>query len=372
MLHAAGLNLPTRVHVHGFLKVEGTKMSKSRGTFVNARTYLDYLDPQYLRFYYAAKLSAKPDDIDLAFEDFVNRVNADLVNKIVNLYSRSLRFVSARLDGRLGKLSSDGRKLVDSAAAAADEIAEHFENRNLAGAVFRIVQLAEQGNQYLQDAAPWKLVKNEPEQAREVCTAAANFGLLLAIYLKPVLPELVAKIEEVLGTGPLSWADLGRRLEDVDIQRFERLLDRVERQKLDDMIEAARQEFEQLEQGGGQAFDYEVDPLTDECTIEDFAGVDLRVAEVLEAGEVEGAKKLLQLKLNLGPLGHRQVFAGIRASYPDPSVLVGRKVICVANLKPRKMRFGTSEGMVCASSTGNERVRVIQADDEALPGDRVS
>ncbi len=373
MLHAAGLNLPSAVHVHGFLRIEGEKMSKSRGTFINAATYLQHLDPQYLRYYYAAKLSAGSDDIDLAFEEFVNRVNAELVNKLANLYSRNLKFIGSRLEGRLGRVSGEGQALVAQAVDAAEEIAAAYERRDLAAAVFKVCQLAEQGNLFLQQAEPWKVAKTEPETARDICTAIANLGLILAIYLKPVLPEMVAKIERMMKVDPLGWQDIDRLVENQEIGEFERLAERIDRKQLDSLVAAAQQEFA----GASPEPDLPAHtPLADECSIDDFTKVDLRVAQILTANEVEGADKLLALKLDLGPLGERQVFAGIREAYPDSQSLVGKKVICVANLKPRKMRFGLSEGMVCASGGPKEasdrQVRVIGADPEAQPGDRVS
>lgn len=373
MLHAAELNLPRTVHVHGFLRIEGEKMSKSRGTFINARTYLDHLDPQYLRYYYAAKISHKADDIDLAVEDFVNRVNAELVNKIVNLFSRSLSFVGSRLDGKLGEIAADGEAMITEAVAAADEIGAAYEQRNLARAVFRIGQLAEQGNQYLQASMPWKVFREDPERARAICTAAVNLGRILAIYLKPVLPEMVAKIETTLGLEPQVWEDLPKRIEGITIGPFERLIDRVEHKHFEALFAAAKAEFEAEHP---EQSEEPWTPLAEECTIDDFIKVDLRVARIRSADSVEGARKLLKLVLDLGPLGERQVFAGISKAYTDPSELVGLKVICVANLKPRKMRFGLSQGMICASNAAegakNERVRLILADAQAEPGDRVS
>ena len=374
MLHAAGLNLPRTVHVHGFLRIEGAKMSKSRGTFINAATYLKFLDPQYLRYYYAAKIGNNSDDIDLVFEDFVNRVNAELVNKIANLYSRNLQFVSAQLEGQLGTMAPEGAQLVEQARQASEEIAACYEKRDLAGALQRVAQLADRGNEYLQAAEPWRLARTDKDAARGVCTAAANLGLVLAVYLKPVVPELVAKVERMLGLPPLTWKDLDRKLDNQTIKPFERLLERIDKKQLDLLVEATRQEFPDAAEPAKVA--EPVEPLCGVCTIDDFGKVDLRVAEVLEAGEVEGAAKLLRLKLSLGPLGTRHVFAGVREYYPDPQALVGKKVICVANLQPRKMRFGVSEGMVCASGQPKDapsrRVRVIWADPDAQPGDRVS
>lgn len=370
MLHAAELNLPRKVHVHGFLLVNGEKMSKSRGTFVNGRTYLDHLDPQYLRYYYAAKISAKSDDIDLVFDDFVNRVNAELVNKIANLYSRTLKFVEGRLDGRLGAVPESAREMVEGAGSAAEEIAEAYERCDLAAVMQRLSQVAEQGNQYLQESAPWKVINEDVEEARDICTAAATLGVRLAVYLKPVLPEMVAKIESILGLEPLTWDDLELSLEGRTVGQFERLVDRLERTQLDALVEASRGEI-----GAPDTPSQPVEPLETECTIDDFARIDLRVARVVTASEVEGAQKLLKLELDLGGLGQRTVFAGIRAAYPQPEVLVGRHVICVANLAPRKMRFGVSEGMVCAASSppeaGEECVRIIEASPDSSPGDRV-
>ena len=373
MLHAAGLNLPSTVHVHGFLRIEGEKMSKSRGTFINAATYLKHFDPQYLRYYYAAKLSHKSDDIDLVFEDFVNRINAELVNKIANLYSRTLKFVNSRLEGRLGRVPESGRSMIDQAVKASSEIADFYEKRDLASAVFRIGQLAEQGNLYLQRTEPWKFVQDDPETARGICTAAANLGLVLAVYLKPVLPEMVEKIERIMGVDPMDWDQVGTIVEDRPINTFERLVERIDRKDLDAFVEDSKLEFQGVEAAPpGEP----VEPLAQECGIDDFGKIDLRVALVQEAGEVKGADKLLMLKLDLGPLGSRQVFAGIRKSYPNPRNLVGMKVVCVANLKPRKMRFGLSEGMVCASTApkeaGGGRVRLVTADPDARPGDKVS
>ncbi len=374
MLHAAGLNLPSKVHVHGFLRVEGEKMSKSRGTFLNASTYLRFLDPQYLRFYYAAKISAKPDDIDLVFEDFVNRVNAELVNKIVNLYSRNLKFVQSRLASRLTTIHARDLPLLRKATDLADEVASYYEKRDLSAVMLRISQLAEEGNLYLQNTEPWRVLTTNPETASEICTAVANFGLVLAIYLKPVLPALVTSIERIMGVEPLDWSHIPRVVENHTIQPFERLIERMERKQIDELVEASQKEFDSTNQSRPDPV--QVDPLSETCSIEDFAKVDLRVAEILEACEVEGADKLLDVKVSLGPLGERRVFAGVREFYPDPAALKGKKVICVANLKPRKMRFGLSEGMLCASSANQDgshvRVRLIMADPQAEPGDRVS
>ncbi|HPQ68229.1 MAG TPA: methionine--tRNA ligase [bacterium] len=344
MLMAANLNLPKQVFVHGFLRVGGEKMSKSRGTFINARTYLDHLDPQYLRYYYAAKLSGKIEDIDLVFEDFVNRVNAELINKIVNLASRAISFVEKRLGGTLGNIPDDARELIAQAEGEGEAIAAAYEKRNQAQAVERICRVAEAGNLYLQNAAPWDAVKaGDPERARDICTAAVNVTKIVAAYLKPVLPKYAADIEAVLALDPLTWADAkadlgaGHR-----IGTFTHLVQRVDPAAIEAMVEASKV----AEAGPAPKFDYAVEPLAEEISFDEFTKVDMRVAKIVEAEAVPGAKKLLRLTADLGPLGTRNIFAGIAEHVDDPAALVGKQLICVANLAPRKMKFGVSEGMV--------------------------
>jgi len=344
MLMAADLNLPKQVLVHGFLRVGGEKMSKSRGTFINARTYLDHLDPQYLRYYYAAKLSGKIEDIDLVFEDFVNRVNAELINKIVNLASRAISFVEKRLGGALGNIPDDARELIALAEGEGEAIAAAYAKLNPAQAVERICRVAEAGNLYLQNAAPWDAVKaGDPERARDICTAAVNVTKIVAAYLKPVLPKYAADIETVLAIEPLTWADAKADLSAGHrIGEFTHLVQRVDPAAIEAMVEASKV----VEAKPAPKFDYAVEPLAAEISFDDFVKVDMRVAKIIEAETVPGAKKLLRLTVDLGPLGQRNVFAGIAEHVDDPAVLVGRKLICVANLAARKMKFGVSEGMV--------------------------
>lgn len=372
MLMDAGLSLPTSVCVHGFLTVEGQKMSKTRGTFLNARTYLDHLDPQYLRYYYGTKLSGRVEDLDLSFDDFINRVNAELVNKVANLASRAISFVAKRLDHKLGRIPADGAALVEQAAAAVQKAHDAYQRRDVAGAVQQAIQLAEAGNLYMQEAAPWDALKSDPERARDICTLAVNLTKVVAVILRPLLPGLADRVAEMLRVAPFTWADAKADLEDHEIGEFTHLVQRVEREKVDAMIEDAKAlaPAPAAQPAAPAEPAYTVEPLTETCTIDDFGKVDLRVARVLAAAPVEGAKKLVHLTLDLGPLGERSVFAGIREAYPEPGVLVGKTLVCCANLAPRQMRFGLSEGMVLAAGEG-ARVYPLELPGAARPGDRI-
>lgn len=373
MLMAADLNLPRKVLVHGFLRVEGEKMSKSRGTFINARTYLDHLDPQYLRYYYAAKLSGKIEDIDLVFEDFVNRVNAELINKIANLASRSISFVGKRLGGKLGKVPEDAKDLIAQAEGEGEAIAAAYTKRNPALAIERICRVAEAGNLYLQNAAPWDAVKaGDPDRARDICTAAVNVTKIVAAYLKPVLPKYAADIEAVLNIDPLTWdgakADLPAGHE---VAEFKHLVQRVDTQAIEAVVEASKV----VEEKPVPKFDYTVEPLAAEISFDDFVKVDMRVAKIVEAEAVPGAKKLIRLTVDLGPLGSRNVLAGIAEHIDDPATLVGKQVVCVANLAPRKMKFGVSEGMIVMGVSTSpddkrEHLSFIEA-PAGKPGERI-
>jgi len=371
MLGHSGYRTPDRVQVHGFLTVDGQKMAKRTGTAVTARTYADHLDPQLLRFYYATKLGPTNADLDLNLEDFVNRVNADLVNKAANLASRAHAFVTRKLDGHLGDADPEAQPLFDEAASRFDDIGDAYAGFEFAKAVRLITEVAELGNKYFQDRAPFHVVKDDPEQARAICTAAMSFVKVLAILLKPVVPEMSLRMERSLGLSDLTWADLAFDVANRDLAPFERLADRIKVKAVQKMIEAQRLAHEAAASTDDPSQDpaWTPKPVADEITIDDFAKVDLRVALVKEAGPVEGADKLVRLLLDLGD-HERQVFAGIKAHY-DPADLVGRKVIAVANLAPRKMRFGVSEGMVLAA-TSPSGVFVLGTDDRALPGAKVS
>ena len=370
MLSGAGLRTPTAVFVHGFLTVDGTKMSKSRGTFVMARTYLEHLDPEYLRYYYAAKLNGSSDDIDLNLGDFTQRVNSDLVGKLVNIASRCAGLLAKRMESRLSESLPDPG-LYDELAGAGEEIADLYERREFSQAVRRIMALADGANAYIDQKKPWAQVKDEStvEEARAVCTQGINMYRALITYLKPVLPRTAARSEELFGTGALDWDAprvpiLGQKL-----QPFSRLLERLDPARLDEVIDASRQAGTNAHRATEAKDAPSAEPIAAEIPFDDFAKVDLRIARIARAEEVEGADRLLRLELDLGG-ERRTVFAGIRAAYPDPKKLEGRLTVMVANLKPRKMRFGVSEGMVLAAGEGDE-IAILSPDAAARPGQRV-
>jgi methionyl-tRNA synthetase len=364
MLHGSGFRTPTAVFVHGFLTVNGQKMSKSRGTFIKARTYLEHLDPEYLRYYFAAKLGSGVDDIDLNLDDFAARVNADLVGKVVNIASRCAGFIASRCGGRLGAALHD-IALQRDFEAAATTIATAYERREYAHAMREIMALADRANQYIDGHKPWQVAKQPGQDAllQALCTQGLNCFRLLVLYLKPVLPRLAEESERFLGIAPLTWADAGTALLDHPIHTFKPLLQRIAKEKIDAMLEDSKPAAPAAAQPA-QA----VAPVAAQIGIEDFARVDLRVARITAAEHVEGADKLLKLTLDLGG-ETRTVFAGIKASY-DPDALVGRLTVMVANLAPRKMRFGTSEGMVLAAGDGGPAF-LLAPDNGAAPGMRV-
>lgn len=370
LLMAAKMRCPDKLFVHGFLTVNGQKMSKSKGTFITARTYLNHLDPQYLRYYYATKLSGDVGDIDLNVNDFVNRVNADLVGKLANLPSRSGPMLTKHLDGKLGRPDDSAADLLEELRHAKQAIVENYETLNYAAALRLICTLADKCNKYVEDHQPWALIKTDPEKTRAVLTAVLNAARLLTIYLKPVLPAFAEKMERFLNIPPLTFADTETTLENHVINNFERLIERMDQKKVDAMIEDSKQNTppETTDTSAPSEATLE-EPLAAECTIDDFMKVDLRIAKVVKASAVEGADKLLSLELDLGGL-KRHVFAGISKAY-KPEDLIGRLVVCVANLKPRKMKFGLSEGMVCAAGAGGSEVFLISPDPGAKPGQRV-
>jgi len=369
LLISAKLRRPDKLFVHGFLTVNGQKMSKSKGTFVMARTYLNHLDPQFLRYYYASKLSGDVGDIDLNVDDFVNRVNSDLVGKLANLPSRSGPMLTKTLGGTLGTLDEAGRALIDELVQARGVIVQEYETLNYASVIRRIAALADVCNKYVEDNQPWSLIKTHPEKARTVLTAVLNASRILTIYLKPVLPDFAAKMERFLNIPPLSFADTDTVLENHTINPYERLIERVEKEKVDAMIEDSKQQTAAPVAAAEPSKPTLDEPLAEECTIEDFMKVDLRIAKIASASAVEGADKLLALELDLGGVT-RNVFAGIAKAY-KPEDLVGRLVVCVANLKPRKMKFGLSEGMVCAAGPGGSDIFLLTPDTGAQPGQRV-
>ncbi|MEM7465751.1 MAG: methionine--tRNA ligase [Pseudomonadota bacterium] len=365
MLHGAGFRVPTNVFVHGFLTVDKQKMSKRRGTFVMARTYLEHLNPEYLRYYFAAKLAPNVEDLDLNLEDFQQRVNSDLVGKVVNIASRCAGFINKKFDGTLAS-EFDGVNLIEEVASAADAIATFYESREFAKAMREIMRLADRANQYIDDKKPWQMAKDASlsEQTHQVCSTGIALFRLLMIYLKPVLPATAEKAESFLNVSPLRWADVTGDVTGHPINKFSPLMQRVERKTVAAMVEASKE---------GESMSSK--PTNDEAqvaadntiSIEDFQKIDLRVGKIIDAVQVEGADKLLQLTIDLGEGKHRNVFAGIKAAY-EAQTLLGRNVVVVANLAPRKMRFGVSEGMVLAAGPGGEDIFLLTVDEGAEPG----
>ena len=365
MLKCGGFRGPTQVFVHGFLTVNGEKMSKSKGTFVSARTYLDHLDPAYLRFYYACKLNGTTDDIDLNLGDFVGRVNADLVGKITNLASRGAQMLHKSLGGKAGAMDADGRTLWQAALAKADAIAEAYEDRDFSKVMTQVRDIAEEANRYFDANAPWALVKTDPEKARQVLTSILNIFRAMAIYLQPVLPDYAAKTAKLFGEESYAWADLPKAIENVAIAPYEYLATRVDPKKVEAMVEASKV------QAAPAAPAHPVKPLAPEIKIDDFAKVDMRVAKVLSCETVEGSDKLLRFELDLGEGRTRQIFSGIRKAV-KPEDMVGKNVIVVANLAPRKMRFGVSEGMIICAENPDGSLAMVHAADGAQPGAAIS
>ncbi len=370
VLQVSGVNLPTRVQIHGFLTVNGEKMSKRTGTFVMARTYLDHLDPAFLRYYYASKLTPRVEDIDMNLDEFVDRVNSHLVGKVVNLASRSARFVQ---DVGLSARYPEDEGLFAAAAAKGEEIAAAYESCDFARAMRHIMALADRANEYVDRQQPWSL-KKDPSRAAEmqdVCTVALNLYRQLIIYLTPVLPELARQSGELLRDPVVSWEQAGSPLVGTQVGVFKHLMQRVDPKQVQAMIAASTVEVEDAPvrfDDDGSAL--EAEPLAAECTIDDFTKVDLRVARIIAAEDVKEAKKLLKLTVSLGGGVQRTLFAGIKAAY-RPEELLGRLVVVVANLAPRKMKFGTSEGMVCAAGPGGSEIYLLSPDTGAKPGQRL-
>ena len=365
MLKCGGFRGPTQVFVHGFLTVNGEKMSKSKGTFVSARTYLDHLDPAYLRFYYACKLNGTTDDIDLNLGDFVGRVNADLVGKITNLASRGAQMLHKSLGGKAGAMDDAGRALWQAALDKADAIAEAYEDRDFSKVMTQVRDIAEEANRYFDANAPWSLVKTDPEKARQVLTSILNIFRAMAIYLQPVLPDYAAKTAKLFGEESYAWADLPKAIENVAIASYEYLATRVDPKKVEAMVEASKV------QAAPAAPAHPIKPLAPEIKIDDFAKVDMRVAKVLSCETVEGSDKLLRFELDLGEGRTRQIFSGIRKAV-KPEDMVGKNVIVVANLAPRKMRFGVSEGMIICAENPDGSLAMVHAAADAQPGAAIS
>jgi len=370
-LIGSGFRTADKLFVHGFLTVNGEKMSKSRGTFVKASTYTKHLDPEYLRYYYASKLTDGIEDIDLRIEDFINKTNSDLVGKLANLASRSGPMLTRKLDSQLGQLDEQGKGLINRLTAAKDQIIHDYENLNYAAVVRTITALADEANRYVEQNQPWVTVKTDLEKTRGTLTAVINAVRILTIYLKPVLPKYAEKVERFLNVEALNFADVETVLENYKINDFERLVERIDEEQVNAMIEESKEQIVQSperERGVTESTDV-TEPFKPECTIEDFGKIDLRIAKVIKAEPVEGADKLLRLDLDVGGL-EKTVLAAIATAY-KPQELTGKIVIYLANLKPRKMRFGLSEGMILAAGTGGKDIYMLSADGGAKPGQKV-
>ena len=359
MLHGSGFRRPTDVYAHGFLTVNGKKMSKSRGTFIMARTYLEHLDPEYLRYYYAGKLNEKIEDLDLNLEDFVQRINSDLVGKVVNIASRCARFIANRFDGRLST-ELDRPELFAELVAARDEISKAYEARAFSRAMRQIMALADKANQYVNETEPWVIAKDPDQQARlhKVCTQGINMFRVLVYYLAPVVPDLAARSGEFLNDSIDQLSDADTPLLDHQIAPFVHLMKRVQEKDINAILDASKADDEVVET-----------PQEPKIAIDDFAKVELRAAKIIDAQDVSESRKLLRLKVDLGT-EKRQIFAGIKGFY-EPEALIGRNVVVVSNLKPRTMKFGTSEGMVLAAGDDTS-LSLLDPGANVKPGTRVS
>jgi methionyl-tRNA synthetase len=374
MLHGAGFRTPSAVYAHGFLTVDGTKMSKTRGTFIKARTYLDHLNPEYLRYYFAAKLGAGVDDIDLNLEDFAQRVNSDLVGKVVNIASRCAGFITKRFGSQLAEQVSE-KALFDDFVNAGESIAERYEKREYSHAVREIMALADRANQYIDEQKPWVVAKEEGKdtQLQAICSDGLNLFRLLIGYLRPILPGTAEMAERFLRIEPLTWEQLATPLVSHEIGKFKPLMTRVDVKHIEAMLEHSKEDLaaQAPAKTTQTAADAPLarDPIAETIQFDDFAKLDLRIALIAKAEHVEGADKLLQLTLDLGG-ETRNVFAGIKSAY-TPADLEGKLTVMVANLAPRKMRFGVSEGMVLAAGPGGKDLFILNPDEGAKPGMRV-
>lgn len=370
MLHFSGHRAPTGVYAHGFLTVDGQKMSKSRGTFITAKSYLEQgLNPEWMRYYIAAKLNSKIEDIDLNLQDFISRVNSDLVGKYVNIAARASGFIAKRFEGRLKDVS--GSALLAKLAAESDNIAEQYENREYARALRDIMALADAVNEYVDANKPWELAKQEGQDERlhEVCSELINAFTMLTAYLAPVLPQTAANAARFLNLDAITWANTRETLGEHAINKYEHLIQRVEQKQVDDLIEANKQSIAAAAAPAAEESKYE--KVAEQASFDDFMKIDMRVAKVLNCEAVEGSTKLLKFDLDFG-FEKRIIFSGIAASYPNPAELNGRMVIAVANFAPRKMaKFGVSEGMILSAATAEGKLKLLDVDAGAQPGDKV-
>ena len=370
MLHFSGHRAPTGVYAHGFLTVDGQKMSKSRGTFITAKSYLEQgLNPEWMRYYIAAKLNSKIEDIDLNLQDFISRVNSDLVGKYVNIAARASGFIAKRFEGRLKDVSDSA--LLAKLAAESETIAEQYENREYAKALRDIMALADIVNEYVDANKPWELAKQEGQDERlhEVCSELINAFTMLTAYLAPVLPKVAENAAKFLNLEAITWANTRETLGEHAINKYEHLMQRVEQKQVDDLIEANKQSIAAAAAPAAEESKYE--KVAEQASFDDFMKIDMRVAKVLNCEAVEGSTKLLKFDLDFG-FEKRIIFSGIAASYPNPAELNGRMVIAVANFAPRKMaKFGVSEGMILSAATDEGKLRLLDVDAGAQPGDKV-
>jgi methionyl-tRNA synthetase len=365
MLIGAGFKTANKLFVHGFLTINGEKMSKSKGTFIKASTYLKHLHPEALRYYYAGKLGGDVEDIDLSTTDFVNKINSDLVGKLANIASRSGPMLTSKLDSALGRLDDEGRKLINELLGAKEQVKKDYENLEYASVVRTVNNLADLANRYVEQNQPWTTIKSDAEKTRQTLTATINAARILTAYLKPILPKFVEKTEKFLNAGPLTFDNVEKILENHKINPFDRLFERISEEQVKAMTEESKET-----QPASQQAQVPVEPFAPECTIEDFAKIDMRIARIVKAEAVAGADKLLRMQLDVGGI-NREVLAAIAKAY-SPEQLTGKTVIYLANLKPRKMKFGVSEGMILASGTGDKDVYLLTADAGSQPGKRVS
>jgi methionyl-tRNA synthetase len=406
MLSCSRFTLPKFIGVHGMLTVNGEKMSKSKGTSISARTYLNHLDPMYLRYYYASKLTSHADDLDLSLDDFTQRVNSDLIGKITNLGSRGAQMLGKKFDGVLTEPAADGMELIKLAQSKAEIIAGHYENRDYLKAINEIRSIADEANRYFDEKAPWKTIDTHPTETKAVVSTILYVFRLLSIYLKPILPKYVEKVEALYGEAPYNWFDCIKIPKGKKINEYVHLAVRVEKAKVEAMVEDTKQIYasKELEPKSADSVNKgssnksntsklgaanakqapaeankQVPPgsastgataETSTIEIDDFAKVDLRIVKIIEAESVPEADKLIRLKVDLGDGTTKQIFAGIKSAY-DPSTLVGRLTVIVANLKPRKMKFGMSEGMVLAAGAGGKDLFILSPDSGAKAGDKV-
>jgi methionyl-tRNA synthetase len=382
LLKSADFKTPTSVNVHGHVMVNGEKMSKSKGTFIAAKVYLNHLDPQFLRYYYATKINGGIDDLDLNLEDFASRVNSDLVGKIVNLASRGAQMLSKKIDGQMSTMDSTGIQLLQNIDAQADSVAQYYDTRDYSKATTLIREFAEMTNKYFDEKAPWKTLESDPVATKQVLTTTLNAFRKIAIFLKPILPQMSEQVATLLNEKSYVWADYAKNLTNHKINDYVHLVSRVDADKVKAMVEEQKQLYALTEPvkpqavataaakyAAGKKAAAPAEPPA-EIEFEDFAKIDLRIAQIIEAEEIKEADKLLRLKVELSPGVTKQIIAGIKSAY-SPDKLLGRKVLICANLKPRKMKFGMSEGMVLAAGDGGEDLFVLSADEGVKVGAKV-